>query len=87
MYREAMDAYQKYSTLSGYNTPGAAAIRSAPVLNERDYWKKMVELSKPPTGSRLSAAQAFAQLDETDRALALLEEACANHSYGSSILG
>jgi DNA-binding winged helix-turn-helix (wHTH) protein/TolB-like protein/Tfp pilus assembly protein PilF len=82
MFREAMDAYQQYSTLSGYNTPAAAAIRSAPVSDARDYWKKMVELAKPPTGSQLSAAQALAQLGETDQALALLEQACARHSYG-----
>ena len=82
MFREAMDAYQQYSTLSGYNTPAAAAIRSAPVSDARDYWKKMVELSKPPTGSQLGAAQALAQLGETDKALALLEQACARRSYG-----
>ena len=40
MFREAMDAYQNYSTLMGYNTPAAAAIRSSPVLDARDYWKK-----------------------------------------------
>jgi len=82
MFREAMDAYQQYSTLSGYNTPAAAAIRSAPVSDARDYWKKMLELSKPPTGSQLGAAQALAQLGETDKALALLEQACARRSYG-----
>ncbi len=82
MFREAMDAYQQYSTLSGYNTPAAAAIRSAPVSDARDYWKKMVELSKPPTGSQLGAAQAWARLGESDKALALLEQACARRSYG-----
>ena len=82
MFREAMDAYQQYSTLSGYNTPTAAAIRSSPVSDARDYWEKMVELSKPPTGSQLGAAQALAQLGETDKALALLEQACARRSYG-----
>ena len=82
MFREAMDAYQQYSTLSGYNTPAAAAIRSAPVADARDYWKKMVELSKPPTGSQLGAAQAWARLGESDKALALLEQACARRSYG-----
>jgi serine/threonine protein kinase/tetratricopeptide (TPR) repeat protein len=82
MFREAMDAYQKYSTLMGYNTPAKAAIRSSPVLDARDYWKKMFELSKPPAGSKLGAAQALAQLGETDQAIAFLEQACAGHSYG-----
>lgn len=82
MFREAMDAYQNYSTLMGYNTPVAAAIRSSPVLDARDYWKKRVELSKPPTGSELEAVEALAQLGEIDKALALLERACAKRSYG-----
>jgi DNA-binding winged helix-turn-helix (wHTH) protein/TolB-like protein/Tfp pilus assembly protein PilF len=82
MYREALDAYEKYSTLSGYNTPAAAAIRSAPVANANDYWNKMLELSKPPGGSKIGAAQAFAQLGETGKALAMLEQACSSHSYG-----
>lgn len=82
MFREAMDAYQTYSTLMGSNSPAAAAIRSSPVSDARDYWGKMIELSKLPSGSLLGAAQASAQLGETDRALSLLEQACARHSYG-----
>jgi DNA-binding winged helix-turn-helix (wHTH) protein/TolB-like protein/Tfp pilus assembly protein PilF len=82
MFREAMDAYQTYSTLMGYNTPAAAAIRSSPVSDARDYWEKMIELSKLPSGSQFGAAQALAQLGETDKALSRLEQACANRSYG-----
>jgi hypothetical protein len=82
MFREAMDAYQTYSTLMGYNTPAAAAIRSSPVSDARDYWEKMIELSKLPSGSQFGAAQALAQLGETDKALSRLEQACARHSYG-----
>jgi tetratricopeptide (TPR) repeat protein len=81
MFREAMDAYQNYSTLMGYNTPAAAAIRSSPVSGTRDYWAKMLELARL-TGSKLGAAQALAQLGETDKALDLLQQACARRSYG-----
>jgi tetratricopeptide (TPR) repeat protein len=81
MFREAMDAYQRYSTLMGYNTPEAAAIRTSPILNAKDYWRKMVELARPPTGSEFDAAQAWARLGETDKALAMLKEARAKGSY------
>lgn len=80
MFREAMDAYQKYSTLMGRNTPEAAAIRSSPVLSSRDYWLKMVELAKPPTGSEFDFALAWSRLGETDKAIGMLEEACAKRS-------
>jgi serine/threonine protein kinase/TolB-like protein len=82
MFRKAMVAHQKYITLMGYNTPTATAIRASPVLDARDYWQKMVELAKPPTGSEFNAAEAWAQLGKTDNALALLEQACAKRGYG-----
>ena len=81
MFREAMDAYQKYSTLMGYNTPEAARIRAAPVADSRDYWQKMVELARPPTGSEFDAAQAWSQLGESDKALESLEKVYANRDY------
>lgn len=81
MFREAMDAYQKYSTLTGYNTPEATRIRAAPIADARDYWRKMVELAQPPTGSEFDAAQALSQLGETDKALDLLERVYANRDY------
>ncbi|HET8676427.1 MAG TPA: tetratricopeptide repeat protein, partial [Blastocatellia bacterium] len=81
MFREAMDAYQKYSTLMGYNTLEAARIRAAPVADSRDYWQKMVELARPPTGSEFDAAQAWSQLGESDKALESLEKVYANRDY------
>lgn len=81
MFREAMDAYQQYSTLTGYNTREAAAIRASPVLDARDFWRKMIELAKPPTGSKFDAAQGWAQLGENDQALALLEQVRAERNY------
>jgi tetratricopeptide (TPR) repeat protein len=81
MYRHAMDAYQKYSTLTGYNTPEATRIRASAVADSRDYWRKMVELARPPTGSEFDAAQAWSQLGETDKALDLLERVYANRDY------
>jgi eukaryotic-like serine/threonine-protein kinase len=86
MFRKAMHANQKYFTLMGYNTPAVATIRASPVLDARDYWEKMVELAKPPTGSEFNAAEAWAQLGETDKALASLEQACAKRGYGISYL-
>jgi tetratricopeptide (TPR) repeat protein len=74
-YRKAMDSFQKYSTLMGYNTRAAAAIRAKPISNARDYWQRLAELAKPPTGSEFDGAQAWAQLGESDRALDLLERA------------
>lgn len=82
MFREAMDAYQKWCTLMGYSTPAVAAICVAPVLDATDYWQKMVKLSKPPRGSDLDAAQAWAQLGETNKAFALMEQAYAKRGYG-----
>ena len=81
MLREAMDAYQKYSTLTGYNTPEATRIRAAPIADSRDYWRKMVELARPPTGSEFDAVQAWSQLGETEKALELLEKVYANRDY------
>jgi serine/threonine-protein kinase len=75
MFRQAMDAFQKYSTLMGYNTPAAAAIRAKPISNTRDYWQRLAELAKPPTGSEFDGALALAQLGESDKALDLLERA------------
>jgi tetratricopeptide (TPR) repeat protein len=82
MFREAMDAYQTYSNLMGYNTPRHAAIRSAPISDARDYWKKMLELAEPPGNSPLEAAQALARLGETEKSLASMEQALASRGYG-----
>ena len=38
--------------------------------------------SKPPRGSDLDAAQAWAQLGETNKAFALMEQAYAKRGYG-----
>ena len=81
MFRHALDAYQKYSTLTGYNTPEATRIRASAIADSRDYWRKMVELAQPPTGSEFDAAQAWSQLRETDKALDLLEKVYANRDY------
>jgi DNA-binding winged helix-turn-helix (wHTH) protein/TolB-like protein/Tfp pilus assembly protein PilF len=82
MFRDAMDAYQKRSTLIGDNTPAAMAIRAAPVLGAEDYWRKLVELEKVrSTGSAFNAAEALAQLGETDRAIDLLEQSYTERSY------
>jgi serine/threonine-protein kinase len=80
MFREAMDSYQKYSTLMGRNTPEATAIRSAPVSGAQDYWLKMIELAKPPTGSDFDYALAWSKLGETGKAIKTLEEACEKRS-------
>jgi TolB-like protein/Tfp pilus assembly protein PilF len=80
-FREAMEAFQKYSTLTGYNTPEAAAIRASAISSPADYWRKMVELAKPPTGSAFDAAQAWSQLGEPEKALDQLEKAFANRDY------
>jgi hypothetical protein len=80
MYREAMDAYQKYSTLMGRNTPEATAIRTAPVRNAKDYWLKMVKLAKPPTGSEFDYALAWSRLGETEKAISMLQKAAENRS-------
>ncbi|HXG63633.1 MAG TPA: winged helix-turn-helix domain-containing protein [Blastocatellia bacterium] len=82
MFREAMDAFQKYCALMGYDAPEIAALRASPVVDARDYWQKMLVLSRPPHGSELSAARAWAQLGETDKALAALEQVCAKPIYG-----
>jgi tetratricopeptide (TPR) repeat protein len=82
MFNEALDAYQTYSTLVGNNSPAATVVRSSRVAGAGDYWGKMIALSKLPGGSLLSAAQAFARLGEPDKALSLLEQAYARHSYG-----
>jgi serine/threonine protein kinase/tetratricopeptide (TPR) repeat protein len=80
MYREAMDAYQKYSALMGRNTPEATAIRTAPVRNAKDYWLKMVELAKPPTGSEFDYALAWSRLGEKEKAISMLEKAAEKRS-------
>jgi DNA-binding winged helix-turn-helix (wHTH) protein/TolB-like protein/Tfp pilus assembly protein PilF len=81
MFREAMDAFQKYSTLMGYNTPEAASLRAAAILDAKDYWQKMVRLGKPPTGSEFEAAEAWSRLGESDVALDLLEQAFYKRDY------
>mgnify|MGYP003580928845 CR=1 FL=1 len=81
MFRQAMDAFQKYSTLMGYNTPAASAIRAKPISNARDYWQRLAALAKPPTGSEFDGALALAQLGESDRAIDLLESACDKRDY------
>jgi hypothetical protein len=75
-----MEAYQKYSTLMGRNTPEASAIRTSPVRDAKDYWLKMVELAKPPTGSEFDYAQAWSRLGENSKAINMLEKACDNRS-------
>jgi hypothetical protein len=64
----------------GRNTPEASTIRSAPVLGSRDYWLKMVELARPPTGSEFDFALAWSRLGETDKAISMLKEACEKRS-------
>jgi TolB-like protein len=86
MFRGAMDAHQKCMTLLGYDTPEAEAVRAAPVLDARDYWQKIVKLSSPPMGGEMEAAQGLAQLGQMDKALALLEQACAKRGYGAIYL-
>jgi len=81
-FRKAMAAYQKYSTLMGTNTLEAAAIRASQILNARDYWQKMIKLSKPPLGTEFETACALARLGETDKALDMLEQAIDKHTYG-----
>ena len=81
-FRKAMDAHQKYSALMGTNTPEAAAIRASQILDARDYWQKMIKLSKLPRGSEFDTVQALARLGETDKALDVLEQAIDKHSYG-----
>ncbi|HSE39293.1 MAG TPA: hypothetical protein VLH08_00895, partial [Acidobacteriota bacterium] len=80
MFREAMDAYQKYSALMGRNTPEASAIRTAPVSSPQDYWLKMVELAKPPTGSDFDYAMAWSRLGKKDKAISMLEQASEKRS-------
>ncbi len=80
MYRESMDSYEKYSTLMGRNTPEASAIRTAPVSGEKDYWLKMIELAKPPTGSDFDYAVSWSRLGEKSKAIGMLEKACENRS-------
>lgn len=82
-----MDAYQRCMTLSGYDTPEAAAIRAAPVLGAGDYWRKIVKLSSPPMGGEIEAAQALTHLGQIDKALSLLEQACTKRGYGVVYLG
>ncbi len=82
MFREAMDAYQKRSTLMGDNTPAATAIRSASVLSAEDYWRKMVKLEKVRlTSSTFNTAEALAQLGETEQAMDMLEQSYTERSY------
>ena len=65
----------------GYNTPEAASLRAAAILDTKDYWRKMVELGKPPTGSEFEAAEACSQLGESDKALDFLEQAYSKRDY------
>ncbi len=86
MYREAMDAYQKWATLNGWSDPKGEAIRRAPVSGYADYWRKRVELERlSEERSPFNVVEALAQLDEKpeerDRAFALLERCFAARDY------
>lgn len=64
----------------GRNTAKASAIRTAPVSGKKDYWLKMIELAKPPTGSDYDYAAAWASLGEKSKAINMLEKACEDRS-------
>lgn len=86
MYREAMDAYQKWATLTGWSSPEGEAIRRAPVSGYADYWRKRVELEKLSKDIEpFNMAEALAQLDEKpeerDQAFALLDRCFAERDY------
>lgn len=81
MYREAMDAYQKYSTQMGNDTPAAQAIRASAIAGANDYWRKRVEVERAqPTSSSFSITEALARLGEKEKALDLLEKSLAARS-------
>jgi hypothetical protein len=86
MYREAMDAYQKWATLAGWSDAKGEAIRRAPVSGYADYWRKRVELERLSEDiAPFNLAEALAQLDEKpeerDRAFALLDRCFAERDY------
>lgn len=77
LYRQAMDAYERRSTLMGDNTAAASALRTAPVRDAQDFWRKRLQLEEVKLdGSPYDAAEALAQLNEPERAIALLEQSC-----------
>jgi DNA-binding winged helix-turn-helix (wHTH) protein/tetratricopeptide (TPR) repeat protein len=77
MFREAMEAFEKRSAMMEDNTQRASSLRLAPVLNADDYWRRRLEVEEVKlNGTSYEAAEALAQLGETERALALLESAC-----------
>lgn len=81
MYREAMDAFQRYSDLMGNNTPAARTIRAAAIVSAADYWGRREELeSVQPTSSNFAKAEALARLGDKDGAFVLLEQALAERS-------
>lgn len=80
MYREAMDAYERRGTLMGDNISAATALRTAPVRDARDFWRKRLKLEEVKLdGSPYDAAQALAHLGEPERAITLLEQSCDRH--------
>jgi TolB-like protein len=86
MYRQAMDAYQKWATLSGWSDAKGEAIRRAPVSGYADYWRKRVELERLSENiAPFNLAEALAQLDEKpeerDQAFALLDRCFAERDY------
>ncbi len=77
MYREAMDAHERRSTMMGDNTAAASALRTAPVRDAQDFWRKRLKLEEVKLdGSPYDAAEALTQLNEPERAIALLEQSC-----------
>jgi DNA-binding winged helix-turn-helix (wHTH) protein/TolB-like protein len=80
MYREAMEANQKRVALMNGKDPPATAFHAPALTGADDYWRKRFEILKP-IGAPFDAAEAFAQLGETDQAIALLEQAYTEHTY------
>jgi DNA-binding winged helix-turn-helix (wHTH) protein/tetratricopeptide (TPR) repeat protein len=77
LFHEAMEAYEKRSSMMGDNTQRASALRTAPIQNAGDFWRRRLEVEEVKlNGTSFEAAEALAQLGETERALALLEQAC-----------
>ena len=80
MYQEAIEANQKRVALMKGNDSSIVASRPSPPSGAEDYWRKRFEVLKPISAS-FDAAEAFAQLGEADRAIAMLEQSYAEHTY------
>ncbi len=80
MYREAMEANQKRVALMSGKDSAPTTIHPSLPLNAQEYWRKRFEVLKP-IGAAFDAAEAFAQLGQTDQAIAMLEQSYAEHTY------